>query len=144
MVERSAVQPAQVTLRGHVALQRWLFEHCPFDLNGRGQLFQALQLHLRTPTLLVDLYALLLFVVMVGLVAAANRASRLQEPAPLVAGLIGMHTALASQFADWLQVHCGFQSRLELERGTMMSAFLGHRFVPPLAQLIIVPFHLNQ
>jgi hypothetical protein len=81
---------------------------------------------------------------MVGRVAAANRASRLEELALPLTDLIGMHTALASQFVECLHAPRRFLSQSELERGTMVTAFLGHRFAPPLAELVIVPFHLNQ
>jgi hypothetical protein len=80
---------------------------------------------------------------MVGPVAAANRASRLHELALPLPDLIGMHTVLTSQFIDCLQAPCRFQSQSELERGTIMIAFLGHRFAPLLAEFVIVSFHLN-
>jgi hypothetical protein len=80
---------------------------------------------------------------MVGPVAAANRAARLQELTLSLTDLIGMHTVLASQFADCVQAPCRFQSESELERGTIVIAFLGHRFAPPLAELVIGPFHFN-
>jgi hypothetical protein len=79
----------------------------------------------------------------VGPVAAANRASRLQELALPLTALIGVHTVLASQFVECLQAPCRFQSQSELERGTTVIAFLGRRFAPPPAELVIVPFHLN-
>jgi hypothetical protein len=55
--------------------------------------------------------------VMVGPVAAANYASRLQGSASSFTDLIGMHTVLGSQFVDCLQAPCRFQSQLELEHG---------------------------
>jgi hypothetical protein len=63
---------------------------------------------------------------MVGPVAAANRASRLQELTLSLTDLIGMPTVLASQFVDCLQAPCRFQSQSELERGAIAMAFLGH------------------
>ena len=79
----------------------------------------------------------------VGPVAAAHRASRLQKLALPLTDLIGVHTVLADQFVECLPAPCRFQSQSELERDTIVIGFLGHRFAPPLAELVIVHFHRN-
>ena len=107
--------------------------------------FHPLQFHLEAPNLLVELHLLFLRLpVVAGPIAVEERVPRIQQLTLPLADLRGMHAVRTGQFVDRLEPLSGFHGQLELKLGTVSGAFLGHRFDPPLAGLIIASFHFSQ